>query len=144
MFFSYMLLLIFPFVNYASRIHFVAHLAHDGAAHGRDVHAVLHDDVELDGDGVVVIVGDADALAHGLAAEQMHQTIGHGAVGHALDAVAVGGGQTGDAGEDSAADGNIALSRLEFDHKLSFLMRKSADGCRLRTHTSENEHTYTF
>ena len=100
----------------------IAHFIHDGAADRGEIDAVFHDDVELDGDGVVVVISDADALAHGLPAQQMHQAVRHGAVGHALDAEAVGGRHAGDVGEDGAADGDIAVVRLELNHEnvLSF------------------------
>ena len=58
----------------------IAHLAHDGAADSGQVDAVFHDDVQLDGDGVVFVIGDLDALAHGLPPQQVDQTVGHGAV----------------------------------------------------------------
>ena len=100
----------------------IAHLVHDGAAHSRKVDAVFHNDVELYGNGIVVMVGDVNALAHGFAAQQVHQSVGHGAVCHALDAEAVGGGNAGDVGKYGAADGDLTLIRFELNHEnvLSF------------------------
>ena len=43
----------------------------------------------------------------------MHQAVGLGAHGHALDAVAVGGRRAGDVGENVAADGDLALFGLK-------------------------------
>src|SRR5699024_9900554 len=91
----------------------IANLAHDGAAHRHQVDPVVHHDVQLDGDGGVVVIGDLDALSHGLPAQQMHQAVGLGAHGHAFDAVAVGGRRAGDVGENVAADGDLALFGLK-------------------------------
>src|SRR5574344_147032 len=96
--------------------HDIPHLVHNGAAHRREVDAVFHDDVELNGDGIILVVDDADALAHGLSAQQMHQTVRHGAVCHPLDAVEVCGGDDGDAGKDGAADGDIAQIGFKLNH----------------------------
>ena len=59
-------------------------LAHNGAADSGDVDAVLHHDVQLDGNGMVIVVRDLDALAHGLRPKQMDQTVRHAALCHAL------------------------------------------------------------
>src|SRR5699024_6078247 len=87
-------------------------LTHDGAAGGGDVDAVLHDNMQADGDGVVLVVDDLDALAHGLLAQQMDQAVGHGPEGHALHAEAVGGRVAGDIGEHRVADADLTLRRL--------------------------------
>ena len=92
----------------------IANLAHDGAAHRHQVHPVVHHNMQLDGDGGVLVVSDLDALTHGLPAQQMHQTVRLGAHRHALDAVAVGGSRTGDVGEHVAADGDLAKKKTGF------------------------------
>ncbi len=101
-------------------LHDIAHLAHDGTADGSEIDAVVHDDVELDGDGVVVIETDLDALGHRLPAQQMDQAVGLGAHRHALDAVAVGGGGAGDVGEDIGADGDGAPVLFPVSYGTSF------------------------
>ena len=88
----------------------IAQAVDDGLADGGQVDAVFHDDVELDGDGVILVVGDADTLAHGLPPEEVDETVRHGAEGHALDAVAGGGGHAGDVGEDRVGDRDLAKS----------------------------------
>ena len=56
--------------------HHIAHLAHDGAADGDQIDAVFHDDVQLDGDGPVLVVIYFDSLGHGFPLEQMDQAVG--------------------------------------------------------------------
>ena len=90
-------------------IHHVAYLIHNGAAHCGNIDAVFHDDVEFNGNGLVLVVDHVDTLAHGFPPQQVNQTVRHGAVGHALHAEAVGGGHAGDVGKNSAGDGNLAL-----------------------------------
>ena len=91
-------------------------LAHNGSADCGDVDAVFHDDVQLDGHGAVIIVCDLDTLAHGLGPQEMHQPVSHAALGHALDAEAVGGGRAGDGGEHGVADGDLAVFGGDFYH----------------------------
>ena len=87
-----------------------------------NVDAVFHDDVELNGNGFVLVIDHVDALAHGLPPQQVHKTVRHGAVGHALHAEAVGGGHAGDVGKNSAGDGDLPLFRMEFQHNwITFL-----------------------
>ena len=80
--------------------------------------------VQLDGNGVVLVINDLHALAHGLRTQQMDDAVGHAAVGHAFHAEAVGGGGAGDGGENGVADADLALIRKDFNHKqTSFLGR---------------------
>ena len=72
--------------------------------------------MQFDGDGVVVVIGDLDPLAHGLAAQQADQSVGHAAVGHALDAEAVGSGCAGNGGKHGVADGDFTTAGLDLDH----------------------------
>src|SRR5699024_9876267 len=85
----------------------IAHFAHDGPAYRHQIDPVFHDDVQLDGDGAVLVVIYLHALGHGLPLEQVDQPVRLGPDGHALDAVAVGGGAAGDGGEDLAADADL-------------------------------------
>ena len=90
----------------------VLHLAHNGAAGGGDVDAVFHDDVEPDRHSVVLIIYDLDAFAHGFLAQEVDQTVSHGAERHALNAEAVGGGVAGNVGEYGVADTDLAFVGL--------------------------------
>ena len=72
----------------------------------------------FNGDGVIVMIGDADAFAHRFPAQQMDQAVRHAAVGHALDAEAVGSGGAGDAGEYGAADTDLAPLGLDLNHSI--------------------------
>ena len=96
----------------------IAQAVNDGFADGGQVDAVLHDDVQLDGDGVILVVGDADALAHGFPPQQVDEPVRHRAEGHALDAIAVGGGAAGDGGEHLAADADLAQIVLQFHRSI--------------------------
>ena len=95
---------------------FLLDLAHNGAADRGNIDSVFHNDVQLDGNGAVLVIGDLHALAHGFPPQQVHQAVGHTAVGHALDAEAVGGCRAGDGGEYRAADGNLALIGSDLNH----------------------------
>ncbi len=89
---------------------------------GRNVHAVLDDDVQLDGDLMVVVLRDVDALAHRLAAQQVDDAVRHGAVGHALHAEATRRRRAGDARERGVAHEDAALFVFQFYHiRASFL-----------------------
>ena len=68
-----------------------------------NVHAVLDDDVQLDGDLMFVVLRDVDAFAHRLAAQQVDDAVRHGAVGHALHAEAARRRRAGDARERGVA-----------------------------------------
>jgi len=96
----------------------IADLAHNGAADRHQVDSVLHDDVQLDGDGPVLVVIYLDALRHGLPLEEMDQAVGLGADRHALYAVAVGGRTAGHGGEHLAADADLAQIVLQFHKSL--------------------------
>ena len=68
------------------------------------------------------MISDADALAHGLPAQQMHQAVRHGAVGHALHAEAARRRRAGDARERGVAHEDAALFVFQFYHiRASFL-----------------------
>ena len=100
----------------------VTHLTDDGLADRRNVHAVLDDDVQLDGDLMVVVLRDVDALAHRLAAQQVDDAVRHGAVGHALHAEATRRRRAGDARERGVAHEDAALFVFQFYHiRASFL-----------------------
>lgn len=90
----------------------IAHLIDDGAADGGDVHAVLHNDVQLDGNVPFFVGNDAHALAHCLAAQQVDEPVGHRAVGHALDAKAARGRGAGDIRQGSVGNADFALFGL--------------------------------
>jgi len=42
-------------------------------------------------------------------------------VGHALHTEAVGGSHAGNVGKNSAGDGDLALFRMKFQHRITFL-----------------------
>ena len=63
------------------------------------------------------MVGDLDALGHGLPAQKVDQTVGLGAEGHTFDAVAAGGHSAGDIGKDLIRQTDAALFVLD-RHKL--------------------------
>ena len=71
------------------------------------VDAVFHNNMKFNGDGVIVMIGDADAFAHRFPAQQMDKSIRHGAVSHAFNAETIGGSHAGDVGEHSTADGDL-------------------------------------
>ena len=113
----------------------VAQAVDDGFADGGQVDAVFHDDVELNGNGFVLVIDHVDALAHGLPPQQMDQTVRHGAVGHALHTEAVGGSHAGNVGKNSAGDGDLALFRMKFQHRITFLSAAP-------TQSAPPEHNY--
>ena len=55
----------------------IADLLNDGGADGADVDALVHHDVQINRDLALFVEGDLDALAHGLAPEQVDQSVGH-------------------------------------------------------------------
>ena len=81
-------------------------------ADGGDVHAVLHNDVQLDGNVPFFVGNDAHALTHRLAAQQVDEPVGHRAVGHALDAKAARGRGAGDIGQGGVGNADFALFGL--------------------------------
>ena len=72
--------------------------------------------MQLDGHRAIVVIGDLHALAHGLGAQQVDKAVRHGAVGHALDAEAVGGGGAGNGGEHRVGDGDIPVLTVDLYH----------------------------
>ena len=92
---------------------FIGHLIGDGAADGGDIHAAVHNNVQVDGDAGILVGGHFHALGHGLPPEQMDQAVCLGAHRHALDAEAAGCDRTGDLGEHIVADDEIAFFHLD-------------------------------
>ena len=60
----------------------VADFADDRVGHSGEVHAIVHNDVQLNGDGIVLVEEDANALCHGFVSQQVNQTVFLGAGSH--------------------------------------------------------------
>ena len=96
--------------------HKISHLTDDRVADGADVHALINDDVQINGNGIAVVEGHTNALAHRLLAKQMYQPVRHGTECHALDAEAVRRRIARDAGINVAVDRDGALVRIQTNH----------------------------
>ena len=106
--------------NASQAIDIVLDLALDGAADRHQIDAVIHDDIQFDGDGLVIILGDLYTLGHGLPAEQVDQTVGLGTEGHTFHAVAAGGHRASNIGKDVAGQADPALFGLYSHGTLPF------------------------
>ena len=95
----------------------IADLADDGGRDRAEIDILVDHDVQVDGEGIVGVERDLDALAHGFLAQQMHKPVRHGAHSHALDAEAVGRGEAGNIGIDSAVDRDLADVCIHTDHQ---------------------------
>ena len=84
------------------------------------VYTIVHDNMQLDGDGAVLVVNDLDALGHGFPPEQVNQAVRLGAHGHSLDAVTAGGDGTGDIGKDLASNADLTFVGLYLHGTLPF------------------------
>src|SRR5699024_5740036 len=76
----------------------ITELGKYGGAHGAGVGVVVDDGVQINGNGIVLVEVNPDALSHGFLAQQVVNTIGNTAGSHALDTEAVGRGGTNDVG----------------------------------------------
>ena len=72
--------------------------------------------MQINGNGVVVVELDVNTLGIGLLAEQMVQTILHGAGCHALNTKAIGSGGAGNVGVHTGADDDAAIFVFVTDH----------------------------
>ena len=102
----------------------IADLLDDGRGNGADVHALVHHDVQVDGNGIVILERDAHALAHCLLAQQMDKPVGHGPDRHALDAEAVRCRIACNIGIDRIVNSNGAFFRFQPDHNRTSLFAR--------------------
>src|SRR5690606_11035479 len=84
---------------------------HDVVRQFGDVDAVLHDDVQVDGDGVVA-QGDLHAPRDVLAPAENSQPFLHAAGTHADEAIALGGRDAGNRRDHFLGDGDAAEVRI--------------------------------
>ena len=99
--------------------HHIADLADDGCAHGGQIHAVVHHDVHIDGNGIILVELHPHALGHGFLAQQMVNAVGNRAGSHALHTEAVGCGGAGDIGINAGADAHRAVFVAVTNHRIT-------------------------
>ena len=105
--------------------HHIANLGNNGSAHGVQVYVVVHDNMQINGNGVVLVELDMHALAHGFPAEQMVQAVGQAPGSHALDAKAVDDSGADNVRVDAGADIDASVFIFVTDHRcnLQFSVR---------------------
>ena len=97
----------------------VANLADDRAADGRNIHAVIDRDMQVDIDPAVGRFGHLYAARLVFASEQMRQSVRHRADGHALYAEAERSCVACNAGENLGRDFDVSEIGLDRHKKTS-------------------------